>query len=115
MTKDDKGFIVKFNPFFGGIMARHIPGHFRAITVWVLLVVGLVTWITTGNLRPVVGMAVMVLGIFVADQATHLAQHHDEVPPTWVEQIIQRHHWPSVIVSLVLALVGLYLALIPIN
>jgi hypothetical protein len=67
-----------------------IPGHARAYT-WSLLIAGLVAANLSRLSEPAsIGIVLVVSGAFLGDQATHLNQHHDDVPPTWTERLLQK-------------------------
>lgn len=84
-----------------------IPGHMKAVT-WILgTVLSVVAYAATGEVSSVVGVLMLVLGMFIADQATHLAQHHEDEPPTWLECQLQFYPRYSVAVGLALAAAGL--------
>lgn len=73
-------------------MFKQVPGHFRAYTFWLALVLAFIAWLTTGNAKASVGVVTMIIGVFLGDQTTHLAQaDHSAPPPTWIERQMQRH------------------------
>ena len=90
-------------------MFNWIPGHARAYTIWVALLLGTVVFISTSNMAKTTGIVLLVFGLFVADQATHLAQHHDEAPPTMLERTWQLSKWEWVITGTFTAVVGVLL------
>ena len=93
-------------------MKRIIPGHARAYTIWLFLLLVLVSYIHTKNLSAVPGIFLLICGAFFGDQATHLAQNdHAMEPPTWLEKCLQTYRYTSVIVGTILAVFGLYLLL----
>jgi len=68
------------------MIRRIIPGHVLGIT-WILALASALTAIvSSGRPKAVIGILLFVAGSFLADQATHLAQHHDDQPPTWIER-----------------------------
>ncbi|HTE48905.1 MAG TPA: hypothetical protein VK675_03305 [Candidatus Paceibacterota bacterium] len=88
-----------------------IPGHVRAYT-WVLALVAIITAVAvTRNWHAPVGMLILIIGEFLGNQATHLAQHHDELPPTWIEVQQQRHKVIFQILGLCIVIVGIYIGL----
>ncbi len=93
-------------------MKRIIPGHFRAFTIWLLLVSIALTYFFTQDFSKVLGIILFVVGAFLGDQATHLAQNdHSAVPPTWVEKKLQRYRWAYTILGFILIVKGLYLVI----
>ena len=89
-------------------MKTIIPGHIRAYTLWLFLVLAVVAIVKTREWSTVLGLFFLIFGIFLGDQATHLAQmDHSDVPPTWLERQQQEHRYVFLVVSLVMAVVGL--------
>src|SRR3989344_3368003 len=91
-----------------------VPGHFWAITLPLLIVLTVVASIARrgdsfffgADLRVIV----MVLGMFIADQATHLAQEaHSDPAPTWIERFMQHHKFLCQVVGVGVAALGCYL------
>jgi ATP/ADP translocase len=93
-------------------MQRIVPGHFRGITLALILLFSFVTFVVTARFMPVIGVVVMVIGIFIADQTGHLNQHHDELAPTPVERLMQKHFTASVLTGMLVAGAGLVMALL---
>jgi hypothetical protein len=88
-------------------MKRIIPGHVRAVTWLLALVLAVVVYRETGRPDAVGGAVLLTLGFFLADQATHLAQEeHAEVPPTWLERMQQKYRWTFVILGVFLVSAG---------
>ncbi len=92
-------------------MQSIVPGHVRGYT-WVLaLFVCGTAGIVTGRSLPVLGLAILVLGAFLGDQATHLAQmDHSALPPTWLERQMQDHRTFFQVFGLCLAVLGVRVA-----
>ncbi len=85
-----------------------IPGHVRAHTLWVCILLMTVVGFTTHSILAVVGVALLVLGMFLGDQATHLNQeNHQGIQPTWIENQQQKHRWLFVLLGSLLAVIGL--------
>ncbi len=75
-----------------GFIASTIPGHFRAITGLAMIFAAVATYYATGRIWPVVSIEMAILGLFLTDQATHLAQgEHSRPAPTAIEQFMQRN------------------------
>lgn len=89
-------------------MNEIIPGHAKAIT-WLLALIALVvTYARTGNWIQVAGALVFIVGIFIADQATHLAQKaHSEPAPTLFERWLQKHKAIAIFAGCLLLVLGL--------
>ena len=91
---------------------EYIPGHIRAYTLWLMIVLSAVAYFRTDSLSAPLGVFLMILGGFLGDQATHLAQaDHSGMPPTWIERQQQSHRWLFVIGGIGLAVFGLILVL----
>jgi hypothetical protein len=92
-------------------MKNHlIPGHFRAFTFWACLILGFITYWTTNSPVSVLGIELLLLGLFLGDQATHLSQEdHSALPPTKIEKLMQNYKFPFVIIGLILSSIGLFL------
>lgn len=91
-------------------MLRQIPGHVRAFTWMLATVAGVVSWMITGSWNTPLGMIVVVIGEFLGNQATHLAQHHAEQPPTWLEIQQQRHNRLFQVLGLSIVALGIWIA-----
>jgi len=87
---------------------RIVPGHFRAYNVWLFLGLALVAYVQTRSLFTVAGLLFLIIGIFLGDQATHLAQaDHSALPPTWIEKELQSYRWIYTFLGVIIAAVGL--------
>ena len=83
-----------------------IPGHFRAYTFWLLLALSIVAYMD--NWQKVLGVALILIGGFLGDQATHLAQaDHSGPPATPIEGFMQKNRWFSVIFGTAVAIIGI--------
>ncbi len=68
---------------------EYVPGHAKAAT-WKLAAVGVIAGIIfSQSVVATLGVILAVLGAFAVDQTTHLAQHHNEKAPTFLEQYMQ--------------------------
>jgi uncharacterized membrane protein YkgB len=93
---------------------RIVPGHFRAVTLVMMIVTGAFSFILTQEWRHVVGVVVLLLGAFVADQATHLHQEDHSGPrPTWIEEQLQKHYPFSVTCGIILVILGIFTMIVP--
>jgi uncharacterized membrane protein HdeD (DUF308 family) len=91
------------------------PGHAKAITWIIALIAAFVVFARTGNLVQVLGILVLIKGMFLADQATHLDQEaHSEPAPTSLERFLQHYKWTGIFVGLILIVLGLVF-LVPVN
>ena len=89
-------------------MKRIIPGHLRAYTSWVILLFVTVTLFVTRNGIQTFGVLCLLFGLFIGDQATHLAQaDHSAPPPTSLERGLQQNRGLFVLSGTTLALWGL--------
>ncbi len=89
-------------------MLKEIPGHVRGFT-WILaLIGGISAWAFTGNFFTLLGVELIIVGSYLGDQATHLARHHDETPPTWVEKKQQNNKLFFQFLGLVLIVLGIW-------
>ena len=87
---------------------RIIPGHFRAYTSWLLFISAVFAYLQTSRLSSVVGISLIIIGGFLGDQATHLAQaDHSALPPTYLEQSMQKHRWLFIVVGTIIAVFGI--------
>ena len=91
-------------------MLKHIPGHMRAITVLAIALALVAVYLKTGVSWKLLGTPMIVLGLFLADQATHLAQNDHKAPAsTWIEQQMQRYRIEFVVAGLMSMAVGFLL------
>ena len=91
-------------------MRGYIPGHARAYTLWAVVGFTLLTFIFSRDARMAFGVPLLMTGLFVADQATHLAQaNHVSDALTPIEQLMQRYYVVSVFMGTLVALGGLIL------
>ncbi len=91
-------------------MLKNVPGHVRAFTWMLVLSVSAAPLLGSKGVDAVFGAVLLVFGAFLGDQATHLNQEaHSSPPPTWIEQVLQKHRAASVIVGLILAGIGSFL------
>lgn len=71
------------------------------------LVIAVAVYLSHHNLASVAGALLVVLGAFLGDQATHLAQEDHSLPPrTWIEQQQQNHRFVFVLLGLLIAGLG---------
>lgn len=91
--------------------SKHIiPGHVRAQTWWVALAFAIATFCVTSSVAQAVGAVLLVFGMFLGDQATHLGQeNHQGVQSTWIEEQMQSHRVLFVILGFFVSLGGLLL------
>jgi hypothetical protein len=90
------------------MLHKIIPGHVRAYSLWICLLLSGIAYAVTHSAFSTLGVALVVLGIFLGDQATHLAQeNHQGVQPTWIEGQMQKHRWVFVFLGTFVAVIGL--------
>ena len=91
---------------------RIIPGHFKAYTFWLVLCLAITAYLKTGHLNSVIGTSLIIIGGFLGDQATHLAQvDHSAAPPTFIERQMQKHRWACLVSGTVVATTGILIVL----
>lgn len=91
-------------------MKNTIPGHFKAITWVLILIASFVVYSRTGNWTQVIGGILIIKGMFLADQATHLDQEaHSHPAPTSIERFLQKHKWTGILAGIILMVVGIIL------
>lgn len=97
------------NKFIDKIL-NQIPGHFLAFTWFLAISAGVVAFLVSWRFTASLGMILFVIGAFLADQATHLARHHDEQPPTWLEKEQKEHKLLFQVLGVILANLGILVA-----
>lgn len=91
-------------------MFQQIPGHIRANTFWLAIIVATAAFAKTDRVSAFVGVMIIYAGSYLSEQATHLAQeNHQGLPPTWIERFQQRHRWWSVILGFAVATFGAWI------
>jgi len=71
-------------------MFRQIPGHARAQTIPLALILGTYAYWRTDIIWIALGLLIQPVADFLWSQATHLHQeNHDGKPPTWLERLQQ--------------------------
>ncbi|OGI76484.1 hypothetical protein A3C67_00045 [Candidatus Nomurabacteria bacterium RIFCSPHIGHO2_02_FULL_42_19] len=91
-------------------MLSQIPGHVRAYT-WVIALVALASSIFTRQWHTGLGMILVVAGMFLGDQATHLSQeNHAGMAATWIESEMQYHTRLFQCLGIVVVALGIWLA-----
>jgi hypothetical protein len=89
---------------------KKIPGHAKAYTLWLLLILTIGVFAATGSWLKAMWTIFLVLGIFLADQAVHLAQEDHSAPPaTAIEKFMQSQKIICIILGTAIALVSLLL------
>lgn len=87
-----------------------IPGHVRAVWWKWLALVGLAGALSD-NLQVSAGVALVLVGNFLEDQATHLSQmSHRDADVSGLEQAMQSHHIWFRLLGFALSLLGVYVA-----
>lgn len=81
-----------------------------AIT-WVIMVcVAVAAYAVTGRAITILGTILLVGGMFLADQATHLAQeNHTDVRLTAIERAMHAYRWLFVFIGVPMAVAGVLL------
>ena len=94
-------------------MQSIIPGHARAYTLWLVASILVFGLYFIEEKMSVVYTALAFICAFFGDQATHLAQHHEnpEQIPTWIERKMQKYHWLFRPLGGVLAVILILIAL----
>ncbi len=88
-------------------MLKYVPGHFRTLTFWLAIGLASSMYLATGRIGPVLGSVMLVLGLFLADQTTHLAQmDHSAPPPAFIEKLMQVFRWTFLIGGFGIAIFG---------
>ena len=106
------GFLVYKKVLQLNYMNKISPGHFKAYTIWLFIILGITVYFETKNLTKVFDLFLLIFGMFIGDQATHLAQKdHSAIPPTLIERHLQKHPYPHIIAGLIMAVIGLKLLL----
>jgi hypothetical protein len=94
-------------------MFKQIPGHARAYDLWLAALFALVAWLKIGTWLAAFGALLIVVGLFLGSQATHLAQmHRGDLPPSWLERHMQHWRWIYVVAGAATALTGLNMLLV---
>lgn len=88
-----------------------IPGHFRAYTFWLMILMCIAAYTKTQRLLPSLGLAMITIFGFIGDQALHLRQKdHSAAPPTAIERWLQSYFWLAITISLIGAVGGVIVA-----
>lgn len=87
-----------------------VPGHAKVWSLWIVGCSAFVVWALTGRWLCVMGISMAFVGEFFGGHANHLHQHHDDVPPTWIERQMQRYWVLSIMTGGSLVLLGVVLA-----
>ena len=88
-----------------------IPGHFRAYTFWLMILMAIAAYSKTGRIWPSAGLALIIVGAFIGDQALHLRQaDHSAPPPTSIEAWQQKYFWPAITIGTLIAITGALIA-----
>lgn len=91
-----------------------IPRHLKANTWVVMIIFSAVTFAIKRNTDAMIGAWLVVAGMFIADQTTHLSQeNHADSALTPVEKVMQYHRWRFVVTGWVLTAIGLAMMLSP--
>ena len=91
-------------------LIKETPGHARAYTLWLALILAVTSFLVTGQLATAIESIFLVFGIFLADQATHLAQEdHSKSPSTALERFMQKYRLTSIILGTSIAIISLVL------
>jgi hypothetical protein len=105
---EDESEMTSPNENQPGFLQRTIPGHFRAYTLWLLLLVAGGSLVLTRDWAICFAFTLIILGGFLGDQATHLGQAaHSAPPPTVLEQMLQTQRWLWTVTGFFMAFVGL--------
>ncbi len=84
-----------------------LPGHFTAVTIGLMFVLGMVAWWSGADITRILGLYGMLIGIFFADQSMHLAQEaHNDPAPTAIERWMQRRRWLAFVLGFMIAAVS---------
>lgn len=87
-----------------------MPGHFKAYTLWLSLLFFISSTIYLGGIQVPIGFVLVIVGLFIGDQATHLAQaDHSAPPPTIIERWMQNNPNFAKLLGTITALLGGYL------
>lgn len=87
-----------------------MPGHFKVYTFWLSLFLFVGSTMYLGVIQVPIGFAFVVVGLFIGDQATHLAQADHSAPaPTAIERWMQRNPNLAKLLGTMVALMGGYL------
>lgn len=93
-------------------MRRIIPGHVRAHTVWITIALSITVYVETHRWFSVLGVVLLTAGMFLGDQAVHLAQmDHGGPPPTWIERQQQKYPKMFVLLGFLLGAAGITIIL----
>ena len=93
-------------------MKKIIPGHAIAFTIWLFVTLAVVAYFETRSWEVVFGLFLLMLGAFLGDQATHLAQNdHSGISPTWIEREMQKYRWTWTVVGVLMAIFGFIIIL----
>ncbi len=88
-------------------MFKEVPGHARAITFWLLLILLPMAALSARPWLKMAGVLLAIAGLFLADQATHLDQpNHSDPADTIIERLLQRNRWPWVLFGGTVAITG---------
>src|SRR3989344_286857 len=94
-----------------------IPGHFKASTLFLIITAFLTAYLDkefslVSYENRGLGLVLILIGAFCADQAMHLNQHKDhqeELPPTAIERLMQSNKWSAVMLGEIILILGAFI------